>query len=226
MDAIVQAIQSLARTITAPITANNGWVTSFGTATYASATTITVSATDYANVDVGTKVWLVQSSNKYYYVIAKSGGNTLTLTGGIDYTVANATITSFYYSNVTNPVNFPHWFNYTPTFTGFSVNPTVGISQFRIIGHECYYILRTTANGTSNATGLSISAPVVAATLTNAFWWGIPGGSADNGVALTTPSRVYIASAGTTFTADKDYAGNVWTNVNAKGINFAIQYAV
>ena len=76
----------------------------------------------FENIDIsiafpiGTKIKLTQTTVKYFYVLTSvySGGHTiLTLTGGSDFTVANAEITSFYYSHGLS-YGFPDVFSYLP----------------------------------------------------------------------------------------------------------------
>ena len=58
----------------------------------------------------GTKIKLVQSgSTKYFYVTATaySSDTTITITGGSDYSLANATISGQAYSYAENPQNYP-----------------------------------------------------------------------------------------------------------------------
>jgi hypothetical protein len=84
----------------------DGWL-QLSAATYASSSTVTVSPEDYAAVNIGTKIWLTQTTSKFFYVTGKSGGNTLTLGIGLGYTVANAAITAPYWSNDANPPGYP-----------------------------------------------------------------------------------------------------------------------
>lgn len=97
---------------------STGWIDANETWTYASATTFTVSGDVTSKYGVGDKIELTQTTAKYFYIIAisySSPTTTVTVTGGTDYTLANATITSPYFSKAANPQGFPHWFSYTPT---------------------------------------------------------------------------------------------------------------
>lgn len=109
-----------------------GWQAGTGTWTYASATTFTVPAADAANMQVGTKIKLTQTTAKYFYVTGVSG-TTITVTGGTDYTLANAAITSPFFSNAASPTGFPHWFNYTPTWTNLTVGNGTLVGRFNIV---------------------------------------------------------------------------------------------
>lgn len=68
------------------------------------------------------------------------------------------------------------------------------------------------------------TAPVTAATRTNMFWGSVFWGGTDNTVALTSPGRVYIGSAGTTFTLEKNIGGGAWTSSGTKGAAFIVTY--
>jgi len=156
-----------ARVIIAPIAdwfnslreaiARNGWMKGSGTWTYGSATTMTVPAADAALISVGTKIWLTQTTSKYFYVTGKSG-TTITLNGGTDYTLANAAITAPYYSNDQTPLGFPHWFNYTPTWSKVSgTAPVLGNGElsgrFSMNGKTVIGRFKFAIGSTSNING-------------------------------------------------------------------------
>lgn len=106
--------------------ASEGWM-AFDpvTLTYASATTFTTSVDLSSILSKGDKIKFTQTSAKYFYITSISG-TTVTVTGGTDYTVANAAITAPYYSKAASPAGHPIWFNYTPTWTGTTTNPVIG----------------------------------------------------------------------------------------------------
>lgn len=98
-----------------------GWIAGAGTWTYASATTFTVAGNVTAFFTPGTKLRLTQTTTKYFYVLSSSysaPNTTITITGGTDYTLANAAITAPAYSYMSNPQGFPHWFNFLATVSG------------------------------------------------------------------------------------------------------------
>lgn len=142
---------------------NDGWTSDSATWTYASATTFTVSGDKTAQFQKGTRLKLTQSAAVKYFVVVGSshggGTTTVTITGGTDYSLANATISATFYSYQASPQGFPDWFNYTPTWGGFSVAPSLTLARFRVIGSTCMIALAA-SYGTSNATNLTISLPV------------------------------------------------------------------
>lgn len=129
-----------------------GWVTQSGTWAYLSSTTISGPSADIALMRVGTKIWINQTTDKYFYVIGKSG-TTITVTGGSDYTVANATITAGYFSNEETPSGFPAVHNYTPLWTAQGTQPAIGNGTlqgtFRIVGGWCDFDMYFEAGGTT-----------------------------------------------------------------------------
>lgn len=119
------------------------------------------------------------------------------------------------------------WIDYAPAFTGFTVNPTNAVYRYQIdsSGCKCTVLVQQNTPGTSGATTFTISAPVVAATVTNATWRAFCSGH-DNGAALTTPGSVNIASATGVFIIYKDASGAGFTATNAKSASFIITYEI
>lgn len=119
---------------------SNGWISANETWAYASATTITVPSGAASRYKKGDKIKLTQKTVKYFYVTAVSD-TLLTVTGGSDYTLANAAITDNYYSHSANPMGFPTWFNYTPTLgaagTMTYTSTTVTYAKFMIANDIC-----------------------------------------------------------------------------------------
>jgi len=118
----------------------DGWQLANETWTYASATTITVPAGATSKYVKGDKIKLTQTTVKYFSVVGVAS-TVLTVTGGTDYTVANAAITSNYYSHAESPIGFPTWFNFSPTITwtaGTDPSGTPTLHQkFMIKGSSC-----------------------------------------------------------------------------------------
>jgi hypothetical protein len=89
----------------------DGWIYDTDTWNYYTPTSFRVPNKDVASrFPKGTKIKLVQSGNtKYFYVIDASYvvSTTITITGGSDYSLANATISGQAYSYAENPQNYP-----------------------------------------------------------------------------------------------------------------------
>lgn len=92
----------------------NGWIPAGETWTYASADdptfTFTISGDKTSKYSAGMRIKLTQTTIKYFIITAvsySSPNTTITVYGGTDYDLANATITSPYYSMVKAPFGFP-----------------------------------------------------------------------------------------------------------------------
>ena len=59
------------------------------------------------------------------------------------------------------------WLDWTPTFGGFSANPS-GVCRYCIIGKLCHVVIHLPTPGTSNANTFTISLPVTGAQSTYA----------------------------------------------------------
>jgi hypothetical protein len=107
------------------------------------------------------------------------------------------------------------WQAWSPSFTGFSVNPSGGLYYYQIIGKIVIVTIKMPSNGTSNSSGFTISLPVTAVTRTNAEWVG-NAQIVDNGSVPSTPGLMDITSGGTTMSILRDYAGNAFTSSGGK----------
>jgi hypothetical protein len=192
----------------------NGWTPANQTWTYASATTITVPSGAASIYQVGDKIMLTQTTVKYFYIVAVAD-TLLTVTGGTDYTLANAAITANYYSHASSPVGFPTWFNYTPTLTWTAgtapTNPTGNINQFCINGRTVTInIMQSGYTAGATVTKVTITMPVTP--VTNASANGIINtGSSQNN------SYAYLAAS----------LGNIYcTSVSATAMQFSTTYQI
>lgn len=136
---------------------NDGWQSIGDSWAYASASTITVPSGAASYYQVGGKIKLTQTTVKYFYIVGVAD-TVLTVTGGTDYTVANAAISDIGYSNVENPVGFPNSFLWSGhdmrgagSFTLSSVQ--TGRSRFKIVGRTLTWWVNVyaTAGGSANA---------------------------------------------------------------------------
>jgi hypothetical protein len=90
---------------------------------------------------VGTRLKYTQTTEKFATVYSStysSPNTTITVAENDDYTIANATITSPYYSYIPKPVGYPFYFDFTPTLTGDGSmsysSTTVYTAYFSIVG--------------------------------------------------------------------------------------------
>jgi hypothetical protein len=197
----------------------DGWLAAGETFTYASSTTFTVAGDRTVRYSKGTRIKLTQSTVKYFVVTLSAfsaGVTTVTITGGTDYTLANAVVSDPFYSYAANPQGYPRGFNYTPTFTGFSANPATSV-YFSVQGTVVTCVFYPGSNGTSNANSLTMSLPIAVG---SGVWTAMRG--FDNGVDVTN-SAMGLPS-GSTLTVYKDWAGGGWTTSGAKQASGTITY--
>lgn len=194
----------------------DGWTPALDTWTYASASTFTIAGVDRTAIFTkGTRLKFTQTSTKYAVVVSStfSTNTTVTIAVNTDYTIANAAITSPYYSYSANPQGYTTTFNWTPTWGGFSVNPT-GTFKYSILGNTCTMFYADASAGTSNSTELTFTVPV--ACLSGFASIGYPCFITDNGSNSTTPGHLVMSSGSATVNARKSFYNAAWTNSGAK----------
>lgn len=138
------------------------------------------------------------------------------------FTIQNSGTASFNwsipsYDNVVNrPIYRTSWLSWSPTFSGFSANPT-GVHLYMIENNTASVLVRHSASGTSNANNFTISLPFTAKTITNMAWGGACG-FFDNGAASATPGVLRVLSAATVMEVGKTWDGNFtsWTTSSGK----------
>lgn len=134
--------------------------------TYASSTSFTISGDKTSKYQQGDKIRLKQGGDyKYFYIVSvgvSAGTTTVDVTGGSDYSLANSSITSQYFSRAVLPIGFPKYFNYTNsfgsqagTFTGSNV-----YSVFSMQGRVTHISVSFTGNQTvSNSNYITFQLP-------------------------------------------------------------------
>lgn len=139
------ATTAAAAQINLNVTAADGWMAANETWTYVSATSFTVTGNVMAKYQVGDRIKLTQTTVKYFYIasLSFSVNTTINITGGDDYSLANAAITLPSYSKAQNPQSFPDWFNFTPTnvaWNGTAPSGTVtNTSKFRMDARQVFF---------------------------------------------------------------------------------------
>lgn len=201
-------------------TDTDGWMVDANSWTYVSASSFTTSGNRTGTYAKGVKLKFTQTTVKYAYVVGSSyarGTTTVTLTGGSDYTLANAAVSATFYSRST-PSGFPGWFNWTPTFGGFSTNPT-GIHRFKIEGATVRIAISEFTDGTSNGTSFLISAPVPSADMGNSSWFWIGAAYGHNsGVTETGNIFMEMPNASSNLSPSRNHNNFGWTNTGGKRI--------
>lgn len=139
----------------------DGWISSNDTWVYASATTITIPSGGANKYAVGDKVKFTQTTVKYFYIVAVAD-TLLTIAPTSDYTLANAVISSNYYSHADSPVGFPQWLGYTPTWTNLSVGNGTLVAAYDMRGKTVFVRLSLTFGTTTSISGAVRLTPPVA----------------------------------------------------------------
>jgi hypothetical protein len=180
-------------TITTPVIRNyDGWIDANESWAYASASTITVPSGAVAKYAKGDKIKLTQTTVKYFYVIGVAD-TVLTVTGGSDYTVANAAITANYYSHATSPIGFPGSFAYSPTIASQTGTLTTTSSDLKFSLEGKVLAMNGSVTITTAGTGsgyLQVSLPVTSRVAAGC------GAGRENALTGIT---VQVALTGTTF---------------------------
>jgi hypothetical protein len=192
-----------------------GWKSDGYTWVYASANTFTITGIDATTIYIkGTRVrWKDGAAYKYAVVTSSAfvSNTTVTFTGGADYTMANATITDNYFSYDIAPQNYPGWFNYVPSITGYSANPSSPIYRFMVVGTTVTIQFSEPNNGTSNTSDKSYTLPINALGTAGLIWAVGSADVVDNGV-ITSDGRGQVAGASPTkLDAWKSVNGGGWT---------------
>lgn len=205
----------------------DGWINDAAeTWTYASGSgggtaTFTVPGDVTAKYSPGTRIKLTQTTVKYFVVsgsVVAAGTTTVTITAGTDYTLANAAISANYHSYSANPQGYPGWFNYTPTWTGYSANPTVVVARFSVGGRMCTVDIQTGPFGTSNSTSHAVSIPISHAGGQDMA----VGRGVDNGADVGAMASL----SGTTATLLKGLTFSSWTASGSKGFTGVFSYGI
>lgn len=153
-----------------------GWTKLNESFVYASSNTITIASGGASRFQKGDKLRLKQGAGYKYYSIILVADTLLTVTGGTDYTVANASITDIYVSREDNPFGFPPTFNFTPSFTNTGMTVTLNgqiDAVFWVKGNRCYVHLGrlqfTTGGSADNKVLLNLP---LTASVSNSCWAG------------------------------------------------------
>ena len=145
---------------------NGGWIEiPDGSWTYASSTTITVPSGAASIYQVGDEVRLKQGGGYKWYSVIAVADTTLTVTGGSDFSVANAAITDAAFSKG-GGVGHPGWYAYTPTLTyaGGTTDPTgwTWSAEFFIEGNKLsLHIAGTLNRGSGDRSILYFGLPLI-----------------------------------------------------------------
>lgn len=196
-----------------------GWISDPNTWTFATASTFTIAGDKTGIYTKGLKLRWTQTTVKYGVVLSASyagGVTTVTIIVNSDYTITNAAISANGYSRASDPLGWPGWFAYVPTFTGFVATPNYS-ATYNVSGGICFMRCNNWG-GTSNATTFTITAPVNAAADT----LGASVRVVNNSIGEAC-GEVSIAVGGNIVTLTRS-VNAAWTNANGKAADFVLVY--
>ena len=115
------------------------------------------------------------------------------------------------------------WQDWTPTFTGFSTDPTNVTARYCRIGNVCHVAVYMLTPGTSNANTFTVTQPITAAAPGPAY--NSLGYYEDGGVDVYGQGYVRALSSGV-FSLGNDSGGSGWTTSGDKRAMFTITYEI
>lgn len=182
---------------TTNISLNDGWTPANATWTYYSASAIAITDATFILIKGDKIKYTSGSATNYHYVVGFGSGSIALVTGGTDYTVPNAAITSNYYSHQASPLGFPQWFNYTPT--GFNIGGT-GLAYtgvFSMSGRSVYFQINVTGTSASATLGISYLA--------------LPTGLVNSVASTCTATNSFVSNLGVGLIAGSVVFPPAWT---------------
>ena len=201
-----------------PLSYKDGWIPVSDTWTYKTATTITVPSGAASIYKVGMGIRLTQTTVKYFYIVGVAD-TVLTITGGSDYTLANATISAVSYTNTpATAIGFPNTFNYTPvvTYAGNNTDPTGWTSlngSFSIGGNIATVMITGQLNrGSGDRAYVAFSPPVAYSMETAALC----AHTIVSGVFRVAPAYLSADKINVSLDAAMNNNGYIWVNVTYK----------
>ena len=118
------------------------------------------------------------------------------------------------------------WKAWTPTFGGFSTDPTNLAARYMIDGKTCYVVFRAGTVGISDANNFTISAPVAAVTVTNGTWRAACALITDDGTTSRGVGYVGLESGESVISVSNAAGPTSWTTSGNKSAHFEFFYEV
>lgn len=216
-DAVIDGSLTVDGVDVVSLVSSDGWIIPVETWTYASASSFTISGDKTGKYSKGDKIKLTQTTVKYFYILDvsySSPNTTIKIYAGTDYTLANAAITSPFYSKQATPVGFPELFTFTPTVTGLSTT-NHNVCWFTLHGKTIFINYRIT--GQSDSILFLIDLPTILLN-TSIFTINPIAYAVDNGSDVGTTNPVVTVLSGSLVFATGGGVGSLWT---ASGIKSA-----
>lgn len=158
-----------------------------------------------------------------YGVVASSSYSTttnlttVTMIPTVDYEMIQSPDLGSMWWATSPPPGFPAQFTWTPQLTGFSAQPSVVFAWWRYVAGELEYMVDCFTTGTSNATSLTATLPlVIAPSLSLGLSLGVGSGT-DSGASVTV-SLSATANSSATVNFYKNVNSGGWTATGAKGV--------
>ncbi len=193
----------------------DGWMKPTDTWIYLSGTTMGMPG-GTAIYQGGDMLKFTQGGTQKYFYLQGIGGTLGTLAPTSSFTLENAAIANNFYSNVENPQGFPDWLGWSPTFQGYSGDPVVGTSIYKISRRTCFILYAQAQLGTSNAATTRITGLPVASAVDFSGAPAFLGAGYNAGTNLAAP--VYMDLTGNTLILRKDFDASGWGTTGTKGI--------
>lgn len=115
------------------------------------------------------------------------------------------------------------WITYTPTFTGFSVNPTLDRAVYFRIGKMVEVQVHASASGTSNATTKTITLPFVGSGAAQA---GLTSNTINDSVSASSPGSVVLRANSDIADVYRNTASLAWTASGNCRFHFNFNYVI
>lgn len=182
---------------------STGWVLDNNTWTYSSAYVFTVPGDQTALLKKGIRIRWKQGGNFKYGIVLSSAYTSVTTVNIIvnsSHSFDNAAITNNAYSSLDNPDDWPGWFSYTPTFSGWSGTPPYDVAEFNVTGHTCFVnVAGILGTGSTSSGAFYVSTPVTGTAKSRAALVQVRNNNAsdpDGYVELSTDFNTFWCSRG------------------------------
>lgn len=173
----------------------NGWVSPNETWTYASASSFTVSGDTTSKYQIGDKILITQTTDKYFIitnVVYSSPNTTVTVDGFGIYTLANAEITANSYSKMETPQGFPR-----KEVLLFSGTPAASVTLSETYAHFDFLDIWYEGNNDGGITGVPYYYTRLSAAIPDVMAVAVDLGYLDSTYKIRTSGGIITAS-GTT----------------------------
>lgn len=225
VDELEVEVTALTSTVaTLEVEVETGWIDAPGVCTYLSASSFEIVGDYSAVFKVGQKIKLQLNGVDFYanindvtYNGVTPGSTFVGIITNLDYILANTGITNLQYS-LSNPADFPPYFNYDPQALGFS-SFTAELGMYWVVESELQGIARI--SGASNTTNFTIQIPTPYDTTIGYTTLGTATDIVDNTAVDAVGSAVI---SGTTLSIYKGQVASSWVNINNKGAVIKYSY--